>query len=182
MSGEPGSQLGQISPDGLWRWDGTQWEAVAPGVSPPPAPRRSRSWIWWVAGGCALLLVLGLIGAGFGVYALVKRFQTGVFSCLPSDFPNYPGASVVSERANVGAGFAPGDINRCTMVLNSDDDVAAVTAFYEWRLDAGDWTIASRDSASGAIDFQRKSRPQTVGTLSVAGRGTHTEIDVRLDS
>jgi len=182
MSFDPAAQPGQLSPDGLWRWDGTQWVSVSPGLTPTPPPRSSRAWIWWVAGGCVVLLVIAGIGVGFGVYSLVNRFQQGAFSCLPPDFPNYPGASVVNENARVGNEFSPGDNSRCNMVLNSNDSIATVTSFYQTQLNSGDWTIVSSDSANGVIAFQRKSRPQTVGTVTLLGRGQHSQIDIQLDS
>ena len=181
MSSDPAVQPGQLSPDGLWRWDGAQWVSVAQGVAALPPP-RARGWIWWLVGGCALVLVLGAIGAGFGIYSLVTRFQKGGFSCLPSDFPSYPGASVVSENTRVGSVVSAGDSTRCTMVIDSNDEVATVTTYYQARLNNGDWTIVSSDAANGVITFQRKSRPQTVGTVTLLGRGQHSEIDIQLDS
>ena len=74
------------------------------------------------------------------------------------------------------------DSTRCTMVIDSNDEVATVTTYYEARLNSGDWTILSSDAANGVISFQRKSRPQTVGTVSLLGRGKHSEIDIQLDS
>jgi hypothetical protein len=182
VSSDPAVQPGELSPDGLWRWNGAQWVPVAEGAAPLPPPRRSRRWIWWLVGGCAVVLVLGAVGAGFGIYSLVTRFQSGAFSCLPPDFPNYPGASVISENTKLGAGFSPGDNSRCTMMFSSDADTAAVTAYYEQQLGSGDWTIVSSDTANGVISFQRRSRPQTVGTVTLLGRGQHSEIDVQLDS
>jgi len=175
-------QPGQLSPDGLWRWDGAQWVSVAAGAAPLPPPRRSRSWIWWLIGGCAVLLVLGAIGAGFGIYSLVNRFQHGGFTCLPSDFPTYPGASVIAENTQLGNEFSPEDNTRCNMGFDSTDSAATVRTYYEAQLNRGDWTIVSSDTDSGVISFQRKSRPQTVGTVTLLGRGQHSSIDVRLDS
>lgn len=182
MSSGPTVQPGQLSPDGLWRWDGAQWVAVAPGAAPMPPPRRSNGWIWWLVGGCAVLLVIALVGLGFGVYSLVNGFQHGAFSCLPSDFPSYPGASVTNENTSVGTEFSSGDTKRCTIVLDSNDGVATVASFYEQQLATGDWTIASSDPTNGVIKFERRSRPQTVGTLTLLGRGQHSEIDIQLDS
>ena len=123
-----------------------------------------------------MLLVLGVIGAGFGLSALVKQFQNGGFNCLPSDFPSYPGATVSSENTFFGT------TKRCTIVLESDDGVAAVTAFYRQQLDTGDWTITSSDPASGQFSFRLRSRSQTFGTISLLGRGQHTEIEIQLNS
>jgi hypothetical protein len=182
MSSGSTVQPGQLSPDGLWRWDGTQWVPAAQGSAHLPPARRSRSWIWWLVGGCGVLLILGAVGAGFGVYSLVNRFQHGGFSCLPSDFPIYPGASLVNENTQIGTEFSPGDNSRCNMTLDSNDSVGTVTTYYEAQLNTGDWTIVSSDSANGVISFQLKSRPQTVGTVTLLGRGQHSEIDIRLDS
>ena len=182
MSTEPGANVGQLSPDGLWRWDGSQWVSTTPGLAPTPGPQRSRSWIWWLVGGCAVLLVIGLIGAGFGVYSLVTRFQHGAFSCLPSDFPNYPGTSVVSENTKVGGDLSPGDTNQCTMVLQSNDNVDAVVNFYQQNLANGDWTVVESQPDNGLFGFKRKSRPETVGSVSVSAKGQHTQIAIELDS
>lgn len=181
VSSDPIVQPGQLSPDGLWRWDGAQWMPAAPGASPLPPATRSRGWIWWLVGGCGVLLVLGVIGGGFGIYSLVNRFQSGGFSCLPSDFPSYPGASVVSENTKVGA-TSPGNTTQCTMVLQSNDNVDAVTGFYQQNLATGDWNIPPSHPPQGEFSFQRKSRPQTRGTVIVATQGQHTEIDIQLDS
>jgi hypothetical protein len=144
--------------------------------APLRAPRRSRAWIGWLAGGCAVLLVLVVIGAGFGLFSLVKQFQNGAFNCLPSDFPRYPGATVSSENTTIGTS------KRCSIVLESDDDVAAVTGFYQQGLNSGDWTITSSDPAGGEFSFRLRSRSETFGTISLLGRGQHTEIKIRLTS
>jgi hypothetical protein len=165
----------------MWRWDGAQWVPAAGGYQ-PMAPRRSRTWIWWVAGGCAVLLVLGLIGAGVGAYNLFNSFQHGGFTCLPSDFPSYPGATVSSEYTYVGTNVAPGDSKQCRMVLESTDDSATVTGFYNEKLSSGDWKVTAYIASMGQIQFQRVSRPQTVGVIDLLGRGQHTEIHIQLDS
>lgn len=156
--------------------------ALSPGAPPMPAPRRSRSWIAWLVGGCALLLVLGLILIGFGAYSLFHSLQNGAFSCLPADFPRYPSATVSSQNTFFGTGLAPGDTSRCSVVLESNDDLPTVATFYEQQLGAGVWTLTSSDPASGELRFQLSSRPQTVGVLDLLGRGQHTEIQIQLDS
>jgi hypothetical protein len=147
-----------------------------------PPPRSSKSWIWWLVGGCAVLLVIGLVAAGFGAYSLVSRFQQGGFSCLPSDFPSYPGTSVTNESTQIGTEFSPGDNRRCTMVLQSNDNVDTITTFYQQSLNTGDWTVPPAHPPQGEFSFTRVSRPQTRGTVIVAARGQHSEIDIQLDS
>jgi hypothetical protein len=139
-------------------------------------PRRSRAWIGWLAGGCVVLIVLGVIGAGFGLFSLAKRFQNGDFNCLPNDFPSYPGVTVAGENTSFGA------IKHCSIMLESNDGVATVTNFYQQDLNTGDWTITSSDPANGEFQFQLRSRPQTAGTISFLGKGQHTEIQIQLDS
>jgi hypothetical protein len=165
----------------MWRWDGARW--VASQRAPvAPVTRRSRAWIWWVAGGCALVLVLAVVGGAIGIASLVNSFQHGGLSCLPSDFPSYSGATVVSENTYYGAGVAPGDSKSCLTTLDSNDSVATVTAYYRDKLNSGDWKVVSYTDSSGQIQFQRVSRSLTVGTVQLLGRGSSSEISITLDS
>jgi hypothetical protein len=181
VSPEPTVEPRRLSPDGLWHWDGAQWVPATPGASPMPPRRSSRSSIWWVAGGCVALLVIGGVAVGFGAYSIVNRFHHGGFSCLPSDFPSYPGASVVSENIKVGANLYPGDNTECRMVLQSDDNVDTVANFYRQNLGTGDWTILTY-LYEGAFSFQRNSRRQTMGTIYVDAKGQHTQMEIYYNS
>jgi len=174
-------QPGQISPDGRWRWDGAQWVPTGAAAATPMAPRRSFAWVWWLAGGCAVLVVIAVIAAVLGLGSLVSSIQHGGFSCLPSGFPAYPGATVSSENTYVGTGLPPGDKSECRMILESNDDVGTVTAWYASHLNSGDWR-ANLDSASGTIRFQSNSKLTTLGTIELLGRGQHTEVRITLDS
>src|SRR5260370_40138970 len=130
MAAQPPVQPGQVSPDGMWRWDGARWvPTTAPG-----APRRSREWIWCLAGGGAVLLVLGLVGAGVGAYNLFSSFQHGGFTCLPSDLPGYPGATVASEQTYVGTNVQPCDSKACRVILDSNDDSGTSAACHHKHL------------------------------------------------
>jgi len=175
-------QPGQLSPDGMWRWDGARWIPSGQQGRQPLRPRGSRTWIWWLAGGCALLLLIGAGGAIWGALSLVNAVQHGALNCLPSDFPSYPGATITREYTYFGGGVAPGDSKECQMTLESDDDSATVSDFYASRLDSGDWTVTANDSANGQIRFHRVSRPLTMGILDLLARGQHTEIQLKLDS
>ena len=172
-------QPGQLSPDGRWRWDGAQWVAATSGT---PSARRSKVWIWWVAGGCALVLVLAVVVGAIGITSLVNSFQHGGLTCLPSDFPSYSGATVINEHTFYGTGVAPGDTQSCQMTLDSNDNVATVTAFYNEKLGSGDWKVVTFNQSTGQIQFQRASRPLTVGTVDLLGRGSGTEIRIDLSS
>ena len=179
MSAQPPPEVGQLSPDGMWRWDGRRW---APSAQSPlyRGPQRSRSWLWWLAGGCAVLLLLGIAGGVYGLVSLVHTFRSGGLACLPSDFPQYPGAHLSREYTYVGTTAHAGDSHECDETFDSDDDVSAVTGFYTSHLNAGDWKVTSNDAANGTINFERVSRPQTVGSLLLLGRGQHTTIAIKL--
>jgi hypothetical protein len=166
----------------MWRWDGARWIAATTGAVGAPTTRRSKPWIWWVAGGCALVLVLAIVGGAIGIASLVNSFQHGGLTCLPSDFPKYPGTTVVNEQTFYGGGVAPGDSKSCRMTLDSSDNVATVTAYFRDKLNSGDWKVASYSDSSGQIQFQRVSRPLTVGTVELLGRGSSSEINITLDS
>jgi hypothetical protein len=180
MSAQAPYQVGQLSPDGMWMWDGGRWIPVQ--RAGQPGPRRPRTWLWWLGGGCVLLLVLGIGGGVWAVGSLVNAVQSGSLSCLPSDFPRYPGASVTRDYTYVGTGVAPGDSRECQETLSSDDDVTTVTAFYAAQLDSGDWRITTYDKASGQVQFERRSKSQQVGLIQLLGRGDHTVIEIKFDS
>lgn len=129
-----------------------------------------------------MLLVLGIAGGIYGMVSLIHAFQNGSLACLPSDFPPYPGATPRNEYTYVGTNVAPGDSRECEETFDSSDAVATVTDFYTSELNAGDWRITSNDTANGTIDFARVSRPQTVGSVLLLGRGQHTTIAVKLYS
>lgn len=169
-----------LSPDGQWMWDGGRWVPVQrPGQ--PPA-RRSRAWIWWLGGGCAVLLVLVVGGGIWGLSSLVNAVQHGSFTCMPSDFPRYPGATVTRDYKYFGSGVAPGDSSECQESLTSSDDVATVTSYYTNQLASGDWQVTGSDTNTGQIRFARKSKSQQVGIIQFLGRGQQTTIEIKFDS
>jgi len=57
----------------MWRWDGREW---VPTLAPPPL--RSKAWIWWLAGGLTLSLLLIVVGPGTGVLAGGQISRRGV--------------------------------------------------------------------------------------------------------
>lgn len=162
----------------MWVWDGQRW--VPTGAQGAPAVGRSRGWIWWLAGGCGVLLILGIAGGIYGMVSLFRAVQNGSLACLPSDFPQYPGTTITREYTYVGTTGHAGDTHECAESFDSNDDVSTVTGFYTSRLNAADWKVTSNDAANGTINFARVSRPQTVGTVILLGRGQHTTIAVTL--
>jgi hypothetical protein len=128
------------------------------------------------------VVVIGIVGVAVSGAALFNSLQRGDLTCLPADFPKYPGASVAGMNTYFGTNVAPGDSRECQMTLESNDDATTVSAFYGSRLDSGDWTITANDTTNGVIRLSRKSRPATVGEIQLLGRGQHTEIQIRFDS
>ncbi len=173
-------QPGEISPDGQWRWDGTRWVPTGQAI-PSAGTRRSFAWVWWLAGGCAVLAVVAVVAAVLGLSSLVSTFQRGGFSCLPSGFPAYPGTTVASENTFVGTGLPAGATKECNLILESNDDVATVTAWYRSQLNSGDWAVVTED-AGGTIFFKSSSKAATTGKVELLGRGQHTEIRITLDT
>lgn len=75
--------IGQVSPDGKWKWDGTQWIAVPP---PPVQPGRVNPFqdISWLRTGAGWKLAVG----GFGVLLLLGA--TTVAIALSADSSSGP--------------------------------------------------------------------------------------------
>ena len=122
-----------------------------------------------------MLLLFGVIGAVAGGKVLVDRFQQGGFTCLPSDFPRYPGATVSSESTYTGTSGS-----ECRMAFDTGDPVSWVGPYYQTWLDSGDWSVVSVDYDTGTITFHRRSRPQAAGTAKLARLGQGTRISVVL--
>jgi hypothetical protein len=173
MATRPPVEPGQLSPDRRWRWDGTQWLPA----EPQPSVRRRSSALAWVLAGCATVLVLGLVGVGYGAYSFVHGFLSGSQTCLPSNFPRYPGAVPEAWSFDLN-GTYPG--NTCHMAFQSNDDVEAVTAFYESKLNSGDWRVTRSGIPAGQINFQPAREAQPFGTVNVTVGKTRTEIAIDL--
>jgi hypothetical protein len=133
--------------------------------------------VWWVAGGCALLLVLGVAGGVYGVISLAQRLQQGGLTCLPADFPHYPGSFVSSESTNIGPN---GHV--CQMSFESNDAFATVSGYFEYELNHGNWTVISEDRDTATTTFRRVSQPQVHGTTKVLPSSHGTHIEVTLNS
>jgi hypothetical protein len=148
-------------------------------LSPDQRTRGSNACIWWLAGGCALLVAVVIVGAVLAWSAFSYRLQHGGFNCLPSDFPTYPGSTFGGEQYNLNA---PTPGNACNMVFESKDSVATVRDFYANRLNAGDWQVTSNSETTGQITFRNVKNVKTVstnGSVNVAVRGNGAEITVQ---
>jgi hypothetical protein len=142
----------------------------------PPVRRRRSPWVWVLAG-CATAFVLAAVGVGYGAYSLVHGFLSGSAQCLPSDFPRYPGAVEAAWSFDLN-GTYPG--NTCHADFQSNDDVDAITAFYQSSLNTGSWRVTSSGNPAGQVDFQPATQTQPFGTVSVSAGQARTDIAIDL--
>ena len=180
MPSDPKVQPGQLSPDGLWRWDGTHWVPTAAG-KPPATAQRRKLLIWWLTSTSTLLVVL-LAALALLVYEQIPFGRDG-FGCLPADFPLYPKMTLleIDQRFEVPV---QGDTKTCRMRLSSSAPFGSVNSFYRQRLNSGDWMYTSYSEESGGsfTIFQLRSRPLTSGQMTVLGQAAGATLDIQLNS
>jgi hypothetical protein len=143
--------------------------------------------MWWVLGGCALLLVLALAGAGLGAVSLYNSFKQ--YNCLPADFPSYPLATTANYSYELN-GPTPG--GSCDMVFHlkysdrrpveGEAPGSVVFDFYESRLDGNPWQVIASDPGSGHIAFRNVKPVNISGTVDLVDKDGYTEITVQLYS
>jgi hypothetical protein len=94
-------------------------------------------------------------------------------TCLPLDFPKYPGAQFGGQNMEVGAGS-----RTCHIAFLTNDSIAAVTAFYDRALNTGSWQVTT--STPGQVGWRLRNGKATVasGTVAIAVSGERTEIKV----
>ena len=85
---------------------------------------------------------------------------------FPADVPVYPKA-----RLTAAAGFPSTAPTSWGMEWQSLDTVPKVQAFYQQKLNQGDWTLTVSSTASNEFKatFGRKSDRSVVGTIDVTG-------------
>jgi hypothetical protein len=130
-----------------------------------------------VLAGCSTVIVLTAVGVGYGIYSLVQGVKHGSVTCLPSDFPRYPGATYAGFTFELN-GVYPG--NTCHAVFDSNDDVATVAAFYQSKLNTGAWQVTSIGNQPDRVTFLPTKSAVPFGTVQVAVRNTYTEITIDL--
>ena len=122
----------------------------------------------------AFVAVLTLVWVGMVVYVggrFLSVFHVGVTSCLPDDFPKYPGSAISSIVVSDSFG-------NCTVQFRTRDSSIAVTIFFETNLDQGDWVRVTE--AAGRIAFSRQSDPNVTGYVQVIGLPGQTQFQVQI--
>jgi hypothetical protein len=170
MTSPPGASP-FLSADGMWRWDGVRWVPVS--TAPVPArPMRARWVALIVAGSIASLLLAGTgLAAVSSAYGdLGSRFAAGASSsCLPSDFPAYPGAAIVTSLKAFSV---------CTAAFTTRDPSADVIAYFQTQLDQYPWQVTGGSGDQGTVDFGRQDGAKGSGEVSVSQSTRATQIQI----
>ena len=140
-------------------------------------------WVWRAAGGLAVIAIIGSVVFTSGAYKLIRLpARQLALNCLPSDFPSYPGMTIVGASYSHGHP-APDATTTCTMSMESRDKYTDVEGFYKKALKSDPWKTTSllvgQDSMQ--IGFQLVERPPTRGWVTVA-RSAATDVGVSLFS
>lgn len=100
---DPQNQIGKISPDGKWRWDGSAWQPVQPAQTATPRPRRGVL-------GYLVVGVVGLIAGGIcGAATVGSSNQTTQSGHSPSANPSAPAAvSSAAASKSLAQAYATG--------------------------------------------------------------------------
>jgi hypothetical protein len=129
--------------------------------------------------GCSTVAVLTAAGVGYGIYSFVQDVRHGTATCLPSDFPRYPGATYAGFTFGLNGAYPE---NTCQAVFEANDDVATVTVFYRSKLNTGDWQVTPIGTQVDTVFFQPAKSDAPFGMVQVAVANTHTEITIDLYS
>jgi hypothetical protein len=120
-----------------------------------------------------LVAVLVVVGA----FGFIHNFQAGKYSCLPKDFPVYPGASYQSVNSIVGTGGS-----QCKVGLDATASIAQVQDYYQTQLGSGGWKVLGNDGNQGVLSFGREDSTGIRGTVAFLAHGAHTTVEIELDS
>lgn len=105
-----------------------------------------------------------------------------VLATFPSDFPTYPGASILDERACTGFSNLPTGSIMFYRRWSTADTGQQVDDFYSARLNQGRWSVVKvypiESDGSTSVDFAAKDDPNLDGSLSYAKVSAGGEIEV----
>src|ERR1700745_1933599 len=170
--GSPPVASSLLSADGRWRWEGNRWLPVP--ATPEPARPMRGGWVAFIVVGSIASLLL----AGTGLAALSSaygRLGARVFTpgataaCLPSDFPSYPNAAIVTSLQAVSV---------WTTAYTTGDSSADVLAYYQAQLGQYPWRVTGGSGDQGTVDFARQDGAKGSGEVSVSQSTRATQIQV----
>ena len=72
--------MGQLSPDGMWRWDGMRWVPVSSSQPLASGPARSRPWIAIGGGATSIGAVILQFSACIFPYAYYSDGSPSIFN------------------------------------------------------------------------------------------------------
>ncbi len=155
---------GTLSPDGYYRWDGSQWAPLyGPGTMPPP--RKGKGMKIFI--GCLLAAVL-VVG---GIFAAGYYF---ISNSPLSTFPTAPGAQQTSIHVSAVNGVTTEDRRWV-----APGTLTSVEAYYEGGLGStGEWVLASHPEGSSTWSFNHTKAPVGQGTITFTQSGSDVVIDV----
>jgi hypothetical protein len=131
-----------------------------------------------------VVLVAAVVATvAFGGNALLASLFYRVTYCLPGDFPKYPGSSETGYSYELNAP-KPGSV--CHMTFVTGDSESRVYAFYESKLNTGNWQVTSDlpsgDGTGGQIMFEGKKTGRPHGSVIVEPYGgDQAQIIVEVD-
>jgi hypothetical protein len=150
---------------------GPETRAAVPGPGATPG-RPSMRGLLWLGGcfGCGCLTMVLVLVASLAL-GLAAAVNTGI-NCVPSDFPEYPGA--------VWGGWGASNVGcvdtRLTFGSSSD-----VINFYSSKLSDGPWLITSFNRANAVIIFEHASGAHIIGMLWLVDQGPFRAICAGFD-
>ncbi len=103
-------------------------------------------------------------------------------AALPGDFPVYPGARLIEEKACTGFTGQPAGVTELVAKWSTPDPGQQVVTFYADRLSRGRWMVVNvfpaQAGGAGEVDFAAHDDASLSGSVAyIAGDGSG-EIDV----
>ena len=131
----------------------------------------------WAAAGCATIFVLTAMGTGYWIYTVVQGVKSGTTTCLPSNFPRYPGAKFASWSYDLNGPFGV-----CRAIFDSTDDAITVAAYYKGKLNGGAWQVTISDEHANTVTFESANGSAPYGTVQVVPKDGGAEMTIDLYS
>jgi len=130
-------------------------------------------WVALIVAGSIVALLLagtGLAAVSSAYSELGNRITAGASSdCLPSDFPTYPGAVIVTSLKA---------FNVCTTAFTTRDSSADVINFFQTELDRYPWRVTGGSGDQGTVIFAKQDGTKGSGEVSASPSTRATQIQI----